>query len=147
MTALAGDHIRVAMDDSSGTLRTFADGDISMVDLGLTYTQHDVTGFGDAAQKFINGQMQAPVTIKGYLTTDATIGTHTVINGAFQAGSQVTLEVEMGQNAAPTSGDPKYSGEFIVESYKPTIENGSAVQFEAALKPATGSAPVWGVMS
>src|SRR5690606_6768475 len=100
---------------SAGTPRTFADGDITSVDLGLTNDQHDVTGFGDGVHKFINGQAQAPVTIRGFLTTTADIGTHPVINGAFQTGSQVTLRVAVGNNAAPTSGDPEYSGEFIVE--------------------------------
>jgi hypothetical protein len=145
--AIAGDHVRVKMDDSGGTLRTFDDGDISSVDLGLTNDQHDVTGFGDAAHNFVNGQLQAPVTLKGFLTTTANVGTHTVIQGAFAAGSTVTLEVEVGQNAAPTSGDPKYSGEFVVQSYKPVIETGGAVTFEAMLQPATGTAPVWGTVS
>ena len=145
--ALAGDHIIVIMDDSGGTPRTFADGDISSVDLGLTYDQHDVTGFGDAAHNFVNGQLQAPVTLKGFLTTTADIGTHPVINGAFQAGSQVTLTVQVGDNTTPTTGDPEYEGEFIVESYKPVIETGGAVTFEAVLKPASGTAPAWGTVS
>jgi hypothetical protein len=145
--AIAGDHITVKMDDSGGTLRTFDDGDISSVDLGLTNDQHDVTGFGDDAHHFVNGQLQAPVTLKGFLTTTASIGTHTVIQGAFAAGATVTLEVEVGQNAAPTSGDPKYSGEFVVQSYKPVIETGGAVTFEAMLQPASGTAPVWGTVS
>lgn len=144
--ALAGDHVLVKLDDSSGTLRTFANGDIQSVDLGLTNDQHDVTGFGDLTHKFINGQLQAPVTLKGFLTTTALTGTHTVLNGAFVAGSQVSLEVQVGNNAPPTTGDPKYTGEFIIESYKPTIETGKAVMFEASLKPATGSMPTWGVV-
>jgi hypothetical protein len=144
--ALSGDHIVVKMDDSGGTLRTFANGDIRSVDLGLTYDQHDVTGFGDAAHKFINGQMNAPVTIQGYMTTTATVGTHIVINGAFAAGTQVSLEVQVGNNAAPTSGDPKYTGEFFVESYKPMMSTGGAIMFTATLKPATGTAPVWGTV-
>lgn len=147
MTALAGDHIVVIMDDSAGTPRTFDDGDINMVDLGMTFAQHEVTGFGDAAQNFINGQLQAPVTIKGYLTTTALVGTHTVIQPAFAAGSQVTLTAQVGQNAAPTTGDPEFEGEFIIESYKPTIENGGAIGFEAILKPAIGTAPAWGTVA
>ena len=147
MTALAGDHIVVIMDDSAGTPRQFAAGDINSVDLGLTYTQHDVTGFGQAAQNFINGQIQAPVTIKGLLTTTTNTGTHTVINGVYQVGSTVTLTVQVGQNAAPTTGDPEFEGEFIVESYKPEIQAGGAIKFTAALKPATGTAPAWGVVS
>ena len=144
--AIAGDHVVVKLDDSGGTPRQFADGDISSVDLGQTLDQHDVTGFGDAAHRVINGQLQAPVTLKGYLTTTANTGTHTVIKGAFAAGTQVTLEVQVGQNAPPQAGDPKYSGEFYIESYKPVIETGGAVKFEASLKPATGTAPVWGTV-
>ena len=145
--ALSGDHVMVKMDDAGGTLRQFADGDITSVDLGLTLDQHDVTGFGDAVHNVINGQLQAPVTLKGFLTTTANTGTHTVIQGAFAAGAQVSLEVQVGQNAAPTSGDPKYTGEFYVESYKPVLETGGAVTFEATLKPATGDAPAWGTVS
>lgn len=147
MTALAGDHITVKMTDTGSTERTFDDGDITSVNLALTFTQHDVTGFGDEAQKFINGQLQAPVTVKGYLTTTSNVGTHTVIAPLFAAGTQTTLTVQVGQNATPTSGDPEYSGDFIVESYKPTLENGSAIMFEATLKPATGTAPAWGTVS
>jgi hypothetical protein len=146
--ALAGDHIVVILDDSAGTPRTFANGDIQSVDLGLTFDQHDVTGFGDEVHKFINGQIQAPVTIKGFLTTDPTIGTgtHPVIQGAFAAQSQVTLEVQVGQNAPPVNGDPKFTGEFIVSSYKPEIATGGAVMFTATLNPAIGSTPAWGVV-
>jgi hypothetical protein len=144
--ALSGDHVVVKMDDSGGTLRTFANGDVVSVDLGLWYDQHDVTGFGDAVHRVINGQMQAPVVLKGYLTTTANTGTHPVIQGAFAAGSQVSLEVQVGQNATPQSGDPKFTGEFLVGSYKPTISTGGAVMFEARLLPATGSAPAWGTI-
>lgn len=145
--ALAGDHIIVKMDDSGGTLRQFDDGDITSVDLGLTYKQHDVSGFGQDVQNMVNGQLQAPVTIKGFLTTTANTGTHTVINGAFQNGSQVSLVVQVGQNTTPTSGDPEYTGEFVVESYKPKLETGGAISFEASLKPATGTAPAWGTVA
>jgi hypothetical protein len=144
--ALAGDHVIVKLDDSGGTLRTFANGDITSVDLGLTYDQHDVTGFGNPAHNFINGQLQAPVTLKGFVTTTALVGTHTVLNPAFVAGSQVSLEVQVGNNTTPTGGDPKYTGEFIIESYKPMLDTGKAVTFEATLKPAIGTAPVWGVV-
>ncbi len=146
--ALAGDHVVVKLDDSAGTLRTFANGDIISVDVPLTYDQHDITGFGDEAHKFINGQINAPVTIRGFLTTTALTGTHTVIRGAFVAGTQVTLRVAVGNNATPQVGvDPEYSGEFYVESYTPALETGKAVTFTARLKPAIGTAPAWGVMA
>lgn len=151
MAALAGDHIKVIMaydpaGGSSPTTYNIPDGDITMVDLGLTYTQHDVTGFGDDVKRFINGQLQAPVTIKGYLSTETANSTHNVIEPAFANGYPVTLTVQVGDNADPTNGDPEYSGDFVIESYKPTIENGGAIMFTATLKPATGTAPSWGVV-
>ncbi len=144
--ALSGDHVIVKMDDSGGTLRSFANGDIRSIDLGQSYDQFDVTGFGDQAHQYINGQLRAPVTIEGYLTTDSPSGTHTVIQGAFAAGKQVSLEVRVGKNAAPTTDDPKYSGEFLVSSYRPQITTGGAVMFTATLQPATGTAPAWGTV-
>ena len=86
------------------------------------------------------------MTIEGYLTTETPGGTHTVIQGAFAAGSQVTLEVQVGDNAAPEANDPKYNGEFLIGSYRPQIMTGGAVMFTAILKPATGDAPEWGTV-
>lgn len=145
--ALAGDHVVVKMDDGAGTLRTFDNGDIISVDVPLTNDMHDVTGFGSVVHQFITGQRQANVTIKGYVTTTANVGTHPVINGAYTNGTQVTFRVAVGNNAAPTTGAPEFSGEFYVESYKPTVDTGKAVMFEATLKPATGTSPVWGTMA
>lgn len=144
--AISGDHVVVKMDDSGGTPRQFDAGDIVSVDLGLTNDQHDVTGFGDAVHKFINGQLRAPVTINGFVTTTANVGTHPVIQGAFAAGVPVTLTVQVGQNAAPQAGDPEYEGEFYIESYKPTLQTGGAVMFQARLQPAIGTAPAWGTV-
>ena len=145
--ALAGEYVVVKMDDSGAQLRTFNNGDIVSVDVPPTYDQFDITGFGDLAHHFINGQMNAPVTIRGYLTTTVTVGTHTVIKGAFVAGTQVRFRAAVGNNATPVVGvDPEYSGTFYVESYKPVIDPGKAVMFVATLKPALATAPTWGLM-
>ncbi len=144
--ALAGENVVVKLDDASGTLRTFASGDIISVNLPMTNDQYEVTGFGDTAHHFINGQMQAPVSIQGYVSTTALVGTHTVIAAAYQQKKQVSLEVQVGQNAPPTTGDPEYTGEFYIESYTPVLQTGRAVMFVASLRPATGTASVWGTV-
>lgn len=141
--AFAGDHIKVKINTTD-----LPAGVITSVDLPLTYAQHDVTGFGDTAQRFINGQLQSTVTLKGFMTLGAN-GTHTLLNAAFAAGNSIDLEVQVGQNATPTTGDPKYTGKFFIESYKPMLDKGSAVTFEAILKPAVGTGtgvPAWGVI-
>jgi hypothetical protein len=147
--ALAGDHIVVKMDNSGGTLQTFPNGDIISVDIPYASDQHDVTGFGDSTHKVINGQLRAPVTIKGYVTTTASVGTHTVIRDVFQQSKQASLEVQVGNNAAPTTGDPKFSGEYYVSSYTINLNTGGAVMFTAVLNPAVGigtGVPAWGVV-
>jgi hypothetical protein len=90
--------------------------------------------------------LRAPVTLRGYLTTTSNIGTHPVLNGLLSGGQTTTLTVQVGNNAAPTGGDPEFSGDFIVASYTPAISNGGAVTFTATLKPATGTAPSWGTV-
>lgn len=144
--ALAGDHIIVKLDNSVGAPQQFASGDIIAVDLPMSVDQYDVTGFGDTLHDMINGQLNLVVAMRGYLTLTPTTGTHAVLRDVYQQGKQVTLEVQIGNNAPPTSGDPKFVGEFMVDSYVPMIETGKAIQFMARLRPATGTAPVWGVI-
>ena len=40
----------------------------------------------------------------------------------------------MGDNAAPVASDPKYSGEFLIGSYRPQIMTGGAVMFTCELE-------------
>ena len=143
--ALSGDYVVVKVDETA-----FADGDIVSVDLGLAYEQHDVSGFNQGLHDVVNGLMLAPITLRGYLTTDADTGTHTLLSGAYAAGSQIALEVQVGQNAAPQAGDPSFAGTYLISGYKQTLATGGAVMFEAALVPAVGAgagAPQWGVVA
>ena len=112
--ALAGDHIIVKLDDSSGTPRQLAAGDIIAVDVPMNSDQYDVTGFGDLLHDVINGQLNLAVTMRGYLTLTATTGTHTVFRDVYQQGKQVTLEVQVGNNAAPVAG-PRLTDAHRVE--------------------------------
>jgi hypothetical protein len=57
-----------------------------------------------------------------------------------------TIQPDVGQNATPTTGDPRFNGSFYVESYKPTLDKGMAVTFEATLKPSASvnpTLPAW----
>lgn len=145
--AIAGDHVVVTLDDASGIPRTFDAGDIISVDIGLAYQVQEMTAGSTPVQHHVTTLLQAPVTLKGYLTTTSNTGTHTVIQGAFAAQTVVTLDIQIGQNAPPTSGDPSFSGEFYIERYQPTFQANSAVMFTAQLVPATDTAPAWGTVS
>jgi len=146
--AVAGEYVVVRMTDAGGTQRQFNNGDVTSVDLGTTFDQFDVAGFGDLAHKFINGQLKAPITVKGFMTTDLLVGTHTIMQPVFAQGKTVTLRVAIGNNATPVPGtSQEFSGSFIVETYKLMLDTGKAVTFEASLKPATGAGPAWGLMA
>jgi hypothetical protein len=146
--AIAGDYIVVKMDDSGGTLRTFAGTDIISVTPPFAYDQIDVTAVGSEVGASINGLISAPVTITGYFTTTAATGTHTVINGSYAGNKQVTFRCAVGNNAAPQVGvDPEFSGEYLVDSYSVSVENGRSLTFTATLKPTSSTAPGWATMA
>ena len=140
--ALSGDHVIVKMDDSSGALRTFADGDIRSIDLGLTYDQFDVTGFGDEAHQ-VHKRAIAGASHNSGLSDDRQIPRrHPHRDPGRVCRRQQGLVGGAGrqQRGARQPSDPKYSGEFLIASYRPQIMTGGAVMFTAALQPATGDA-------
>ncbi|MYD09876.1 MAG: hypothetical protein F4X02_07500 [Chloroflexi bacterium] len=59
---------------------------------------------------------------------------------------RILRHVRWKAKAAPVASDPKYSGEFLIGSYRPQIMTGGTVLFTATLKPATGDAPEWGAV-
>jgi predicted secreted protein len=58
------------------------------------------------------------------------------------------VEFRYGNNAAPTSGDPKITGEFVVSSYKVMAALDGKMEFEVTLVIGAGSSlPTWGTVS
>ncbi|MFQ5433845.1 MAG: hypothetical protein ACE5FD_03125 [Anaerolineae bacterium] len=135
--------IRVSVDDSGGTPRDISS-DVTNIDgSGLTYDETDVTGYSDGWHNVTLGHPDATVTITGPFNNTASTGSHTVFSGIVGLQSAtITLTVQVGIKAAPTTGDPKWEGEYYCTSY---LVNGDAT-YTAVLRPAGSTVAAWGTV-
>lgn len=97
--------------------RVFVDGyaitvDTSDISIGNTYDELEASGYG-MDKRYLVGQNDASITVDGYYTATTA--------AALAAGSGKIISVAIGNNAAPTVGDPTFSI--------------SACQTESTIKP------------
>jgi hypothetical protein len=72
----------------------------------------------------------------------ATTGLFTVLSGIVCAGAK-TLTVDVGQGAAPTTGDPRFSGEFWCQKMNVSATPQGKVTLTASFRPSGSAAPAW----
>ena len=99
MPKLAGDHVQVLVDGYELT------GDSNRVSIDEARDLFDITAFGDAVHKFSPGQRMMALQHAGFMNS-AAAGSHPVLQGA---GVDGVFSLYLGQNAAPTVGDPVFS--------------------------------------
>jgi hypothetical protein len=142
-------YITVTLDDSAGTPRNISGSITSISNIGLTYDQSDVTTIANAVKQYLTGYGDASIDLGGPFNNTAVAvaptesGAHPVLSGLNGSNASATLSIAIGIREAPTSGDPKFSGEFVCTNY--TV-SGSATDltWSAQLKPAFGAAaPAW----
>ena len=86
----------------------------------------------------MSGRADAPTTLKGSFSA----ALHTIFTSWMGDDTDVrTVEFRYGNNAAPTTGDPKIAGEYICTAYKVTAELDGKQAFEAKLSIAAGQSP------
>jgi hypothetical protein len=145
-------YITVTLDDSGGTPRNITNSVTSIGGIGLAYDQVDVTTLADAVKQYLSGRGDAAISLGGQFNNTAVAaapsesGAHPVLSGLNGANTAATLTIAIGVRAAPTTGDPKFSGEFTVLSYTMAgdLQN---LTWNAELKPAFGAAqPAWGTV-
>ena len=148
MAKLAGKWLKVYVDDNTGTpVARDVSSDVDSVDIPDEYGSLDMTGFSDGSVNSAPGMPNLPIKITGKFDPAATTGLYTVLKGILGAGSAHTVTVQVGQNAAPTTGDPEFEGEFWLQSMPvgatPTGNLTIAGNFEVF----GASAPAWGTVS
>lgn len=113
---------------------------------GVVLDEVDMSGVSDAVKKALGGAGDAPISAQFFLDDTATTGAFTVLNNT--VGVIGTLEIDFGSNgAAPSTGDPKWSGEYVLLGC-PVSANGGKMVMTATWKPASGAAdPAWGTVS
>jgi len=138
---------RLEWDDASGTVRDLSTDVVpgSVTGGGLTLDSIDAGGISEAVKKMMAGRASAPVSARLYMNDTASTGATTVVNAT--VGKIGTLTLKWGSNgAAPGSGDPKWSGEYILLQ-NPVSEQNGTFAHDCRWEPAAGAAdPGWGTI-
>lgn len=136
--------IRVKVDNASGTLTSLVSAK-RINSIGLKHQTQEVTAYSDGSVNITVGHPESPVEIEGdYHTTDHAL--LSAINGKeVDAGSTwtCTVQIEIGIKAAPTTGDPKFSGEYVCYGY--TIDPSTLI-WKAFFNVSGSVAPAWGTL-
>lgn len=145
MAKLAGRFLSVQIDDSGGTQRDVS-ADVESVEIPLEYGEVEVTGFGEGGENSIPGMPKDSVRIRGKFNPAATTGLYTVAKGILGSYTSKTVDIRVGQNAAPTTGDPKFSGEFWLKSMNISMTPQGAVMLDLEFLQFGSALATWGTV-
>ena len=146
MSKRIGKWVVIILDDSGATARTITNDVTAINGLPLNYGKVEVGGFGQD-MSYLLGRGDSEITLTVHASPTATTGAHTVIKGIVGGNTGRTLTIQIGANAAPTTGDPEFEGEVVCVSYNVTPDLNGAVMGEAVFAPASGNAlPAWGTV-
>ncbi len=143
MAKLTGPYITVEIDKS--TVVKDVSADIESITIPDEWIEADMTGFGEGVENSapvlptmvleIVGKMN-PATDRLYDVAKA--------NRGLRTGQTITIKI--GQNAPPTTNDPKISGEFWQQKMSIGATPKSAIGMTLTYKPFGGTAPTIGVV-
>lgn len=145
MAKLSGQFLTVQIDDSAGVPRDTST-DVESVDIPDEFGELDVTGFSDGAVNSIPGMPSFPVEVAGNFNPAATTGLFTVLNGIKGSTVSKTLDVRIGQGAAPIMGDPRFTGEFWLQKLNISATPQGKIGITASFRPMGAVAPTWGTV-
>ncbi len=146
MAKLAGRFLKVLIDDSGASPQDVS-ADIDSVDIPDEYGELDMTGFGEGSDNSSPGMPGFPVEINGTFNPAATTGLFTVLKGIVGGYTSRTLTVQQGQNAAPTTGDPEFEGEFWCSKIGISATPKGKTTLKASFRVMGSVAPAWGTVS
>jgi hypothetical protein len=114
--------------------------------IGLTYDEADVSTIANKIRQYLTGRGDAPIDLSGPFNNTAVTGAHVAVEPLNGTNTAADLEIQIGSLAAPTTGDPKFTGKFIVTKYVVNIGDEGLV-WNSSFKPAAGeAAPEWGTV-
>ena len=139
--------LRFKFDNSGGAPQDLS-GDLipgSLSGGGKVLDEVDMTGVSTAIRNFYGGHANAPISARFHMNDLATTGAFTVLSGMY--GAVGTLTIEYGSNgAAPSTGDPKWEGEYVLLGL-PTAPDGGKMVLEATFQPGSATSPAWGTVA
>jgi hypothetical protein len=113
---------------------------------GVKLDEVDMSGVSDAVKKALGGPGDGTVTGQFHLDDTALVGAYTVF--CAMSGIVGTLTLQWGSNgAAPSTGDPKWEGEYVFLGFTTALTGGKTVM-TGTWKPASGAVdPAWGTVA
>ena len=146
MAKLAGRWLVVIIDDSNPTARTVS-GDVQSVDIPLEYDELDVTGFSDGTKNSIPGMPGVNLEITGKFNPTANTGLFSVLVDIIGDYAGHTVTVQIGDNAAPTGGEPEFEGEYWLSKMTVSGSPSGAVEITGSFRVWGNSLPAWGTVA
>ena len=146
MAKLAGRYLKVFIDNSAAAAQEVS-ADVDSVTIPDEYGELDMTGFGEGSDNSAPGMPSFPVEITGTFNPAVTIGLFTVIASILGGYTSRTVTIQVGQNAAPTNGDPEFEGEFWCQKMNITTTPAGKVNVVASLRVFGATAPAWGTVA
>ena len=138
---------RFLYDDSGGTERDLSTGLVraSASGFGLIYEEADMTGVSNGVVNFLANHPTASISATFHMDDTATTGAHVVLSAS--SGVVGTLTARWGSaGAAPTTGDPMWSGEYLNTGVSVGFDGGKAV-INVTFVAGSATAPVWSTYS
>jgi hypothetical protein len=139
---------RFMCDNAAAALRDLS-GDLipgSVNGGGKTLDEVDMLGVSESVFNYLAGHGHAPISASFHMndladTGETTNGAFTVIN--LIQGLVGTLALEYGSNgAAPSTGDPVWSGEYVCLGFTTSFSGGKSV-INVSWQPSGAVAPAW----
>lgn len=144
MAKLSGQYLKVLIDDDADTPQDVST-DVESVDIPDEYGELDVTGFTDGVVNSIAGMPSMPIEINGHFDPSSD-SLFDIAKGAAGGGAR-TITVQIGQGAAPTTGDPEFEGEFWCQKVSISATPQGKLNVATSWRPHGSTAPAWGTVS
>ena len=136
--------IRVSVDNSAGQAKDLSSDLVpgSLNGLGFKAGEIEMTGESETTGNYLPDRKENELSMQFYVNDTATTGSTTVLNGI--PGTVVTVLVELGSlGAAPSTGDPTFSGEFCCLDVSVSSSGGKLIH-SCSFKPSGATPPAWG---
>lgn len=113
----------------------------SLNGLGFSAGEVAIFGEGEAHENYLADRKTNTLTFRLYANNTATTGSSTVIQPL--VGTTTTIQVDIGSGgAAPTTGDMRFSGTFVVLGAAMTNEGGVWAH-DVTARPGSSTIPAW----
>lgn len=111
---------------------------------GMVLDEVDMTGVSETVRNYLAGHATAAISARFHMNDD-TDRSFDVLAGA--EGTIKTIALQYGSNgAAPTSGDPQWSGSYVFLGFRVVVDGGKMVM-ECSWQPGSSTPPAWSTIT